>query len=180
MSQLNDEYRRRSAGYHDIRQQMPILYAWAHLPGARIIELGTRSGNSTCAFLAGIAHADDDGQLWSIDVAPMDVPHDWHKLAYWDSLVADDLSEEALGFAPHVADVLFIDTSHTYQHTLDELRLYLPRVRPGGVCLLHDTDTPGTGPAFPDMPRALDDFCAAENITWYNHPGWNGLGVIEV
>ena len=64
--------------------------------------------------------------------------------------------------------------------TLAELRAYVPKVRPGGVVLMHDTDTPGTDIAWPDVPRALDDFCEEAGLSWLNHRGWNGLGVIEV
>ena len=180
MTALGAEYRRRIAEDNDIRMQMPVLYAWAHLPGVQIIELGTRSGNSTCAFLAGIEHADADGALWSVDIEPPQVPGEWHDYQFWHMLVADDVTPYAIGWCPDDADVLFIDTSHLYEPTLAELRAYVPKVRPGGVVLVHDTDTPGTDIAWPDVPRVLDDFCKESALSWYNHRGWNGLGVIEV
>lgn len=180
MTALGEEYRRRAAEDNDIRMQLPTLYAWAHLPEVRVIELGTRTGNSTCAFLAGIEHAATGGNLWSVDIAEPEVPGQWRENPAWHVLVADDLSPYAIGWCPDDADVLFIDTSHYYEPTLAELRTYAPKVRPGGVILVHDTDTPGTDIAWPDVPRVLDDWCAETGLSWLNHRGWNGLGVVEI
>ena len=180
MTALGEEYRRRASEPNDIMMQLPTLYAWAHLPEVRIIELGTRSGNSTAAFLAGIEHADAGGALWSVDLNPPEVPAGWHDVPFWHVLTADDVSPEAVSWFPDDADVLFIDTSHYYEPTLAELRAYAPKVKPGGVILMHDTDTPGTDIAWPDVPRVLDDWCAETGLTWLNHRGWNGLGVVEI
>jgi predicted O-methyltransferase YrrM len=180
ISPLAAEYRRRSNEFSDIRVQMPILYAWAHLPEAHIVELGTRSGNSTSAFLAGIEHSGSGGELWSMDIASPQIPAEWLDIPFWHLLVADDLSDEALKFCPNQIDVLFSDTSHLYHQTVAELNAYVPRVKQGGIILIHDTSTPGTADAWPDVPIALNDFCEVSGLNWYNHPDWNGLGVIEV
>jgi predicted O-methyltransferase YrrM len=169
-SQLAAEYQARAAQgmpFSDIREQMPVLYAWAR-NAAKVIELGVRSGNSTSALLAGL---EGRGELWSVDISPPDVPAYWHSLPNWHLMVADDQSPEAVAFCPQGADVLFIDTSHYYQHTMAELKLYVPKVRPGGVVLMHDT-----GPGWPDVAVALND----HGLPWYDHPGWPGLGVIEI
>lgn len=167
VSQLAAEYRVRAAQEHDIREQMPVLYAWAR-HATKVIELGVRSGNSTSAFLAGL---EGRGELWSVDVMVPIVPGYWLGLDFWHLMVADDVSAEALDFCPDGVDVLFIDTSHYYQHTLTELKLYVPKVRRGGIVLMHDT-----GPGWPDVATALNDYGAP----WYDHPGWPGLGVIEI
>jgi predicted O-methyltransferase YrrM len=174
MTALQAGYRERAAMDHDIKAQMPVLYAWARLPGVRIIELGVRGGNSTAALLAGLEHS--GGELWSVDIAEPGTPAEWNGLPFWHLLVADDTSPEAVAFCPGDVDVLFIDTSHYYPHTLQELRLYVPKVKPGGIVLLHDTDRA----EWPDVGRSLDEYCAETGLTWYNHPWWHGLGVIEV
>ena len=54
--------------------------------------------------------------------------------------------------------MLFIDTSHAYEHTLAELRKFVPLVAPGGTVLLHDTrlevpERVGPQPPFPVAGR---------------------------
>jgi predicted ThiF/HesA family dinucleotide-utilizing enzyme len=87
-------------------------------------------------------------------------------------------------------DLLFIDTSHYYEHTLQELRTYVPRVRPGGTVLMHDTELTREqitayegraldGPGIP-VAQALDDYCAETGLTWTNTAGCFGLGRIDI
>jgi predicted O-methyltransferase YrrM len=160
---------------------MPVLYAWAR-NALKVIELGVRSGNSTAAFLAAL---EGRGHLWSVDIDSPKVPEYWHNLP-WSMLVADDVTPEAVAWCPGDVDVLFIDTSHSYEHTLTELRLYVPKVRAGGVVLMHDTRAGGTvfGPGWPGVPQALNEFCAETGLSWYEHPGspqWSpGIGIIEI
>lgn len=180
---LGAEYQARAAMRHDITEQLPLLYNEACQPGVQVIELGVRTGNSTAAFLA--AAQAWDGDVWSVDVEEPLVPRHWRALPFWHLLVADDLSPQALAFCPGSADVLFIDTSHYYEQTLQELRAYVPRVRPGGVVLMHDTKAAGTrfGPGWPEVSRALNDWSAESGLSWRDFPGGDdspGLGVIRI
>lgn len=174
MSRLRQYYRERAgtAEQHDIRDQMPVLYAWAR-HAQKVIELGVRSGGSTCALLAALEKS--GGELWSADINVPQVPLWWHELPFWHLYVGDDTDPAVVQFCPDNVDLLFIDTSHYYDHTVAELNLYVPKVRPGGTVLLHDT-----GPGWPDVARALNDWCPQAGLAWYDHPGWPGLGVIEV
>ena len=152
-----------------------------------IIELGVRAGMSTSCFLA--AAEETGGQVWSADIAPAQVPPHWHGLACWHFLQADDVSPECLEWMPAACDVVFIDTSHQYGHTLAELGAYVPRVRPGGVILLHDTEWEQTGDS-PDLCRqldapggtvtaALDEWAARTGMAWENRHGCYGIGIIR-
>jgi cephalosporin hydroxylase len=40
---------------------------------------------------------------------------------------------------PEEVDVVFVDTDHRYELTLEEIRTYAPRVRSGGCMVFHDT-----------------------------------------
>jgi cephalosporin hydroxylase len=175
VSALAAEYRARAETEHDIYMQMPVLYAWAH-QAMTVIELGVRYGMSTSAFLAGLERADRGGQLWSVDIRQPEVPGEWYRCPFWHLFVGDDVSPAAAAFCPQDADLLFIDTSHYYDHTLAELRLYVPKVRPGGLVLLHDT----APDEWPDVSRALNEYCAETGREWYDHPFWHGLGVMEI
>ena len=185
------EYEHRLTGFwSDIQGHMPFLKETAEgYAEPVIIELGVRSGQSTSAFLAGIAG--NGGGLWSCDIDQPSVPDHWHGLPQWHLLVADDLSPAAQAWLPAQCDVLFIDTSHTVEQTLGELRTYVPRVRKrnpegreGGVVLLHDTEWAPQGDeqlAEPGGPvaEALDVYCAETGRSWVNRAGSYGLGIIR-
>jgi predicted O-methyltransferase YrrM len=188
VSLLELEYRQRRTRWSDVQGHLQTLYeSVCRHPKARVLELGTREGYSTAALLAAAEMV--DGHVWSVDLGAPSVPAWWGETGRWTLTVGDDLDPAVADAQPAELDVLFIDTSHTYDQTLDELRLYVPRVRPGGRVLLHDTelDGPDRGyirPGGTDVPfpvaRALDDFCAGVGLAWENHTGSYGLGVIDV
>ncbi len=65
-------------------------------------------------------------------------------------------SPEVLRRLPAEADVVFIDTSHEYQPTLEEIALYRARLAPGGCLVLHDSlSAPGVRRA---VRESLDRF----------------------
>jgi predicted O-methyltransferase YrrM len=153
--------------------------ALAHELDARtVIELGVRGGCSTVAWLYALERR---GHLWSVDLNPptRDLGHHEH----WTFLGGDDCSPVVYHALPMMADVVFIDTSHAYEHTLQELELYVPRVRSGGRVLLHDTEVEmpdGTsGPTFP-VVRAVEEYCSTHRLAWTNNPACNGLADIRV
>lgn len=187
-TRLQGELRTRLVPWSDIRGHMLTLRdAVRRYPGAVVAELGTRTGQSTSALLAGASAV--GGHVWSVDSGPVDVPDWWVRTRLWSFLNADDMGDEAAEFIPAELDVLFIDTSHFYWHTLDELRRYVPRVRAGGVVLCHDTELSREqmaaylghsvdGPEFP-VAQAIDDYCAETGLKWTNVSDSFGLGVIE-
>ena len=201
LRQLDEGYRARLDGpWSDAQEQLPLLRDAARSFARPVIaELGTRTGESTAAFLAGAAAA--GGHVWSADIAPAMVPAWWRETGRWSFLAADDMSGEAAEWLPAEPDILFIDTSHLYGHTLAELRKYVPRVRPGGLVLCHDTDisrefmigygetAAAAGPEYP-VAAALDAYCAEAGLSWsrqarpanprYPERQFSGLGTIEI
>jgi predicted O-methyltransferase YrrM len=196
--ELEDDYAARLVPWSDVQEQAPLLRAAARRYAApAVAELGTRTGESTAAFLAGVSAS--GGHVWSVDCGPC--TSQWQGSPLWSFLAADDMSDEAAAWLPDELDILFIDTSHLYAHTLAELRKYVPRVRPGGLVLCHDTDI---GREFmlgygeiraagdPDYPvaAALDAFCAEAGLSWSrqvrpeNPPApdrpFSGLGTITI
>jgi cephalosporin hydroxylase len=141
-----------------------------------VIELGTRSGVSTVAWLHGLAST--GGRLTSVDI---DARPDIGVYAHWKFIQGNDLDPDVL-VRLDPADIVFIDTSHLYEHTLAELNVYRWLARRYIVC--HDTELaqPEGAPAHPRYPvrTAVEEFCAAEGLSWTNHPHCWGLGIIEV
>jgi predicted O-methyltransferase YrrM len=175
-SRLLREFEGRRQIPSDIQDHLLTLYTWARgWQFAHILELGVRTGNSTAAFLAAL-EVDRRGHLWSVDFNPPDVPEHWHELDTWSFLKAHSLSAKAADWAPREIDVLFLDTEHDYRQVRGELDLWVPRVRPGGVVLVHDTDAPElSGPGC-----ALTDYCAEHGLEWQNNAGCHGLGIMRI
>ena len=68
---LESAYRDRLARWSDIQEYLPFLREQARSrPAVRVLELGSRKGNSTLAFLAGAKES--GGHVWSCDVTPVD------------------------------------------------------------------------------------------------------------
>jgi len=172
------------AGNSDIGLHLPYIHQRAKVAKVAL-ELGVRNGCSTAALLCGVEEA--DGLLWSVDVVQPHAPaYDWLGHPRWTFHQGDDLILADTDLLPPELDLLFIDTSHRYQHTFDELAIYGPRVKTGGVILLHDTElevAPGStediDKGFP-VRRAIQDWCRSVFLLPEWREGCNGLGVIEV
>ena len=185
-STLFGEFERRRQTPSDVQDHLLTLYTWARgWPFAHVVELGVRAGVSTSAFLAAL-EVDRKGHLWSFDTADADVPGVFRESGYWTFTQADALGEKALDVAPREIEVLFIDLDpHSFEQTLTALTLWVPRLVPGGVALLHDTEWPEVnyvrpGSAESEVGRALDVYCGMKDLEWQNLSGCNGLGVLRI
>lgn len=179
------QYADRLAAWSDIQAHLPFLHDRA-AKSKVILELGVRTGISTAALLAGIESQVGGGHLWSVDIDMPHVPQRWFGNPLWTFTLGNDLASEIASAQPDKVDMLFIDTSHFYEHTLAELHLYVPRVNSGGVVCCHDTElenVPGRHPngyeSF-SVSRALETFCHETGLHWENRTGSYGLGVIEI
>ena len=184
---VHDAYLDRLSKWSDVQEYLPFLHKTAHsYERVRVLELGARQGNSTLAFLSAALMV--SGSVVSVDVDPVaDFSEGmlrWRDCPWWTFIQGDDMDVTVQSLLPAQCDVLFVDTSHEYGHTLAELRAYMPRVAPGGVALFHDTRIFGTwsqpGDTIPPVARALDDYCAEAGFSWENLEGEYGLGVINV
>lgn len=176
---LAEQYERLCSTPSDIVGHLPRFVEFVRLLDAEhVIELGTRTGVSTVAFLYALEET--GGRLTSVDIDPKPAIGSYE---HWRFIQGDDCSPEVFT-ALQPAEIVFIDTSHLYEHTLQELNLYRFLVKPGGVMLLHDTELerPIGAPARPRFPvrTAIEEFCAAEGLEWVELPGSWGLGVIRL
>lgn len=107
-----------------------------------IVELGVRGGESTFVFerVARLAGA----ELVSVDVDETSYTTDYDG---WHFVQSDDI-EFAEGFGDwcdtagvdSTVDVLFIDTSHLYDHTVAEIDAWFPHLADDAVVFFHDTN----------------------------------------
>ena len=175
---LTSEYQRVCATPSDIQNHLPRFVALCEeLHATHVIELGTRTGVSTIAWLYGLRGI---GRLTSVDIDPKPPIGDYE---HWTFIQGDDLDPAVIDkLAP--ADIVFIDTSHHYEHTVAELATYRQLVKPGGRIVLHDTmlRRPEGSPSRPLFPvkRAIEEFVEHERLDWFEHLDSWGLGVIEI
>lgn len=142
------------------------------LDARQVVELGVRTGRSTVALLAGVEAT--DGRLWSCDVVDVvpGLPAEVAEHPQWEFVLGDDLA--VVDRAPS-CDLLFIDTSHEYEHTAAELAAYTPLVRAGGCVVLHDTND-----QWPGVQRALFEWRTAMPVPprLEVHTHDNGLTIV--
>lgn len=163
-------YQQHCVSPSDIQHHLPLLYSLAH---GSVLELGTRSGVSTAALLAGVeAHG---GKVVSVDIDERSgqVAADHPLWSFWhgsstDPNMAQDIATYAGPFS-----LILVDTEHNLNQARAELALWGPHVAPGGTICMHDPET------FPGVRRAATEFATAH--------GWgitfvlpnNGMAVIE-
>lgn len=102
------------AGHADILQHMPLLRLLASQCD-HVTEFGVRTGNSTVAFLAGLAGR--KGVLHSYDIGPPLFVLPRALPVTWEFNEADTSQLPSIPFT----DMLFLDTLHTYDQVRAEL-----------------------------------------------------------
>lgn len=144
---------------------------------AEIVELGTRDGNSTLAFLEAVLPL--GGHVLSIDIEPcLDAKRrvrEANLFSHWTFLQGDDMGLQPPAI-PEKIDLLFIDTSHVYIHTIAELKKYSPYLKSGAWIALHDYVE------FPGVSRAVHEFVEASGrkLHFYPFMHQNGLALLRV
>jgi predicted O-methyltransferase YrrM len=138
----------------------------------RIVQLGTYYGYSSLLIGFWLRHMDQGGKLISIDIDPAacNFTLEWLERAGLNDhvalMLADSASEQAQvdsvsTFGGRQPELIILDSSHQYEHTVRELDLWVPRMDPQSLMLLHDTsayartwDQGGLG----GVQKALDDW----------------------
>lgn len=145
-------------------RQGAISAWWGHVPFAqwlirvarprRVVELGTHNGVSFAAFCTSLRIEGVAGQCIAVDTWEGD-----HQAGEYDECVFQDLSawrethcadvstlmrctfdDAAARIEDGSVDVLHIDGLHTYEAARHDLEMWLPKLSPRGIVLLHDTE----------------------------------------
>jgi predicted O-methyltransferase YrrM len=138
-----------------------------------ILELGVRSGVSTWAFLTGLP---EDGKLIAVDFDERIINERWlpPQVANdprFEYIEGDDTDPGIIKRFPLSPDLVFIDTSHTYEHTFKELRIV--SLIDAKKIVLHDY-------ALDDVRNAIEKFMESNpyKIAFIEESTW-GLAVLE-
>jgi len=138
-----DEIKQRSLVRSDISDHLETIFTESLAVNPKlIVELGVRGGESTYVFqrVAKICGS----KLVSVDIEDCEevITGDVSEFVKADDIEFAGRFAEwcgARGHAP-VIDVLFVDTSHLYEHTLDELNHWLPFLAPRSKAIFHDSN----------------------------------------
>ena len=133
----------RSLKRTDINDHLLTMYRESiEVKPSLIVELGVRSGESTFVFERVAKRF--NATLVSVDIEDCSKINNYEK---WFFVQSDDI-EFAKGFErwckergikPEI-DILFIDTSHLYSHTKEEIEYWFPYLSKKAKVFFHDTN----------------------------------------
>jgi len=178
----------------DISQHLPAIYCHTVFSHPKtVIEAGVRGGESTVPlhkasnlFSANLIGLDIDrgsGEVYARLHDPI--------LSFY---VIDDIKfcEEANHYLwGRKIDVLFIDTSHEYEHTKNEIAKFTPLLAENGIIIFHDSNW---SPGLSGVTRALKEcFIGFDETKYHNivfsknntswqmiqYPNCNGLCILK-
>jgi predicted O-methyltransferase YrrM len=128
-----------------------------HLRPRTVVELGCFIGWTSAHLALGLREAGLEGTLWCIDNDPhflQDARTNLTRLSLDKNVTflrGRSLDDELMAKLPSAIDVVFIDTSHSYETTRREIATYAQRLTPGGYVILHDSIS------FPGVRRAVGE-----------------------
>ena len=157
--------------YHDSWQHIPTIYLLCTLKQPKtIVELGCRTGNTSIPMLK--AASEYGGHVYSIDLET------WPELNFieqepelenfWTFIQDNDIT---MAWEIPI-DYLHIDTDHTYDQVIQELKKYEPLVTHGGFITFHDIYIKGVSDAIEEYFKNRNDI---KKIRYFNN---NGLMII--
>nr|WP_320051375.1 class I SAM-dependent methyltransferase [uncultured Desulfuromonas sp.] len=146
-------------------ESLELPDAWVgHLPFAAwlvreyrptiFVELGTHSGNSYFAFCQSVKAADLETKCYAVDTWQGDehagnygddifsAVHqiNQEKYAAFSRLLRMTFDEAVGSFSDGTIDLLHIDGLHTYEAVRHDFETWLPKLAPGALVLLHDSN----------------------------------------
>jgi cephalosporin hydroxylase len=132
-----------AANPSDINEHLELMFVDAILSRpALIVELGVRAGTSTFVFERVAAMCGSD--VVSVDLddcsRPTNIRCHFHKGD--DVQFADQFQDFCArrNIVPAI-DLLFIDTSHYYDHTVQEIKAWFPLLSSRAKVMFHDTNS---------------------------------------
>ncbi len=152
-----------SLWFSPIRYKPHGVGNWSgHIPFARdliellrpsvFVELGTHLAESYFAFCQAIVESGTAGKAFAVDTWYGDIhtgsygeevfsevdAHNREHYAAFSELFRMRFDEAAERFQPESIDLLHIDGMHTYEAVRHDFDNWWPKIKPGGLVLLHD------------------------------------------
>lgn len=161
---VKDWYFKNLGHWSDIVDHLPRLYESAK---GNVVEIGTRAGYSTSAFLAGVAER--GGHLTSIDINEClsSLKH-----PQWTFVKADSITQgKTIADSLPEIDVLLVDGDHSYEGCLSDLQTFGKKAK---KIFVHDTDAEN----YPGVRSAVRDFVIDTKRDLIFHPKSYGMAEI--
>jgi predicted O-methyltransferase YrrM len=142
-----------------------------------VVELGCFVGWAS-AHLAMALQANGYGKLYCVDCDQKNLDATVTNLkrlgldGMTNTLLGKSTQPDVLAGLPNKIDILFIDTSHTYRDTLDEILSYSSRIGEAGSMVLHDSIS------FPGVRRAIREMSGKFRILTFATESGNGVSVL--
>lgn len=130
----------------DICSHLPTMFVFSYMKeksSQLLLELGIRSGESSYALYSAAKLCNTNIIGVDLDPACSSV-YAKYKDPTLKFFAISDISFPSFFYKNNQtnlnADIIFIDTSHLYEHTLQELKVFTPILNKYGMFLFHDTN----------------------------------------
>ena len=180
----NPELIRTITNWSDISYLLSIMYIDMRMYACNVnmnnvVELGTRTGESTISLYSAVLESNLQLKQNCI-MTSIDIDSRCHNVIDRLKLIGStDFWKFICGNSINIPwnepiDYLLIDTSHTYDQTLQELIYWSPYIKSGGTIWLHDIMSTI------EVPKAIETW-RSNNPQWvyYNIPTYAGLGWLK-
>lgn len=170
------------AGYPGIYNSEPSVSSFLgqlvfYRKASVVVELGCFVG-WTSAHLAFALQANGQGHVYcvdrdqqTLDVAQANLKrHGLEKLV--TTLLGTSMDQAVVSALPKQIDILFIDTSHLYPDTLEEIHFYAPLMAENGCIVLHDSIW------FPGVRRSIAEVAGKFRVLTFATEESNGVSVL--
>jgi hypothetical protein len=131
-------------------RELHLVDVWWELWGDVYPDWGRETAHGTLATRAAFEEVSQLARDYERDSGARCLVH-----------VGDD-REVLAQFEDHHFDWVYVDSSHEYDHTLQELELLRVKVKPNGIIAGHDWYDDPSHPHY-GVRRAIDEFCAQHN-----------------
>jgi predicted O-methyltransferase YrrM len=145
MLYLSEAVKRANTENSDLSSHLDTLYRQTcEMSPKLIVELGVYEGQSTKIF--DLVNREYNSSLISCDVQPP-ASFNYTNIHNGTFIMMDDIqfSNIFASHDPRRIDVLFIDTSHLYDHTVQEIKSWFPLLSDKALVMMHDTHLDGNG-----------------------------------
>lgn len=85
----------------------------------------------------------NNGQLWSCDIedAPQVLPYaSFIDLSRRKTIIETRAADLGKSWTHGLVDLVYLDASHSYKDTCEEIDAWMPHIKEGGLLVFHDTE----------------------------------------